>query len=421
MKIKIGNFNFVNDSPDEITRNIEANQLDYFFLDGKENTLFTEDSYYFDNAREEKVKNIEEFNFERELLKKYKVINYPKEIKNQINSFIEEKSIEKFIDKDYSRYDLYNNISVDDIISLQNDKEYSFRYGSIFTKDIQNNRIKINEFMYNPYSEKIDNLEEMYEKGIFRNQIKANLILLEIENNQAPRFINTILKIDEFYNGKQTINVLLKKDDKIKINSVIGNLLELRNNNISLSFSVEYEYKKLFNKEKVKLEDLRGISYGKNILEINPKDFINLKEQIAIDISDKFKFKLDEIKEKIEDEFIEYRFKCEKDINKRDIPYQLEVALDEIVKIEFNNNIIKEKIENNTYIEEQDGSLQDMPEWYSKKLEEIFEKNDLYKSLIQAEDVYKAIEIAKELNDDELLDILNEEVEKLEEEEEEYE
>lgn len=419
MKIKIGNFNFVNDSPDEITRNIEANQLDYFFLDGKENTLFTEDSYYFDNAREEKVKNIEEFNFERELLKKYKVINYPKEIKNQINSFIEEKSIEKFIDKDYSRYDLYNNISVDDIISLQNDKEYSFRYGSIFTKDIQNNRIKINEFMYNPYSEKIDNLEEMYEKGIFRNQIKANLILLEIENNQAPKFINTILKIDEFYNGKQTINVLLKKDDKIKINSVIGNLLELRNNNISLSFSVEYEYKKLFDKEKVKLEDLRGISYGKNILEINPKDFINLKEQIAIDIPDKFKFKLDEIKEKIEEEFREYRYKCEKDINKRDIPYQLEVALNNIVKIEFNNNIIKEKIENNTYIEEKDGTLQDMPEWYSKELEQIFEKNDLYKSLVQAEDVYEAIEIAKELNDDELLDILNEEQEALDDEEEE--
>ena len=59
-----------------------------------------------------------------------------------------------------------------------------------------------------------------------------------------------------------------------------------------------------------------------------------------------------------------------------------------------------------------------MPEWYSKKLEAIFEKNDLYKSLVQAEDVYEAIEIAKELNDDELLDILNEEQENLEEEEE---
>ncbi len=418
MRIKIGNFNFINDSPNVITGNIKDNELDYFYLDGKEDTLFIRSSYKFDNAKKEEYMNIEEFNFERDLLKKYKVVNYHREIKNQIDRFIKEKSIEKFKNNDYSRYDLYNNISISNIISLQNNKKYSFDSYSNFTKDIQNNRIKINDFIYNPYSEKIDNLEEMYEKGKFNAQIKSNLILLEIEHNQAPEFINTILKINEFCNGKQTINVLFKDENKVKINSNIGHLLEIRKNNISLSFSVEHEYKKLFNTEKVTIEDLRGISYGKNILEINPNTLLNLKEQIALTTADRFKFKLDEIKENIDEEFTQYKYECDDDINKGDIPFNLEIALDKIVKIEFNNNIIKEKIENNTYVEEQDGTLQDMPEWYSKKLEAIFEKNDLYKSLVQAEDVYEAIEIAKELNDDELLDILNEEQENLEEEEE---
>lgn len=417
MKIKIGNFNFISDGPNEIREEL-SNRLDYFYLDGKEDTLFIGSSYKFDNAKKEEFMNIEEFNFERDLLKKYRVVNYHKEIKNQINNFIQEKSIEKFINKNYSRYDLYNDISIHDILLLNNNKEYSFGYGSTITKDIQNNRIKINEFMYNPYNEKIDNLEEMYKKGKFNAQIKSNLILLEIEHNQAPEFINTILKVDEFCNGKQTINALLKDEDKVKINSDMRNLLNLSNNNISLSFSVRYEYEKLFDKEKVNLEDLRGISYGKNILEINPQTLLNLKEQIAINIDDKFRFKLDEIKESIDDEFREYIYKYEKDTNKRDVPYQLEVALDKIVKIEFNNNIIKEKIENNTYIEEKDGVLQDMPEWYSKKLEEIFEKNDLYKSLVQTDDINEAIEIAKELNDNELIDILKEEQENSEEEEE---
>lgn len=236
MKIKIRNFNFINDSPNVITGNIEDNELDYFYLDGKEDTLFIRSSYKFDNAKKEEFMNIEEFNFERDLLKKYRVVNYHKEIKNQINNFIQEKSIEKFINKNYSRYDLYNDISIDDILLLNNNKEYSFGYGSTITKDIQNNRIKINDFIYNPYSEKIDNLEEMYEKGKFNAQIRTNLILLEIEKNLAPEFINTILKIDEFLKGKQTINVLLKNDEKVKIDSCLSDLLYFNNNNISLGF-----------------------------------------------------------------------------------------------------------------------------------------------------------------------------------------
>lgn len=152
---------------------------------------------------------------------------------------------------------------------------------------------------------------------------------------------------------------------------------------------------------------------------IDPNTLLNLKKQIAITTADKFKFKLDELKKSIDDEFRRYGYEYDEKHFKTRMPYSIESALNNIVKIEFNNNIIKEKIENNTYIEEKDGTLQDMPEWYSKELEQIFEKNDLYNSLIETEDINKAIEIAKELKDDELLDILNEEQENLDDEEEE--
>lgn len=420
MKIKIGNFNFINDKENRLNRYTDL-ETKYFYLDGKEDTLFAKDNYFFERT----IYDLPIPEYEKSLLEKYEVVSIYKNMGDQINTFIENKVNEIFKNQSYSRYELYKNISIPDIECININNDFKFN-GFGLEINFDTNRIINNDFIFNPYTLEIENLDEKFKEGKFKKYIKDKLIEKEIENRIAPPFILEILKIDDFLNDKKTVNLCFKGYETFKANAQIRNFLYLENERIEINLSYSESnnfYKSNPNKyeNELKLENLRGISYGKNILEINPNTLLNLKEQIAITTADKFKFKLDEIKKSIDNEYLQYKYECDDKHFKTYMPFEIERTLDEIVKIEFNNNIIREKIENNTYIEEQDGILQDMPEWYSKKLEEIFLKNDLYKSLIQAEDVYEAIEIAKELQDDELLDILNEEQENLEEEEEEYE
>ena len=99
MKIKIGNFNFINDKENRLNRYTDL-ETKYFYLDGKEDTLFAKDNYFFERT----IYDLPIPEYEKSLLEKYEVVSIYKNMGDQINKFIENKVNEIFKNQSYSRY-----------------------------------------------------------------------------------------------------------------------------------------------------------------------------------------------------------------------------------------------------------------------------------------------------------------------------
>ncbi len=206
---------------------------------------------------------------------------------------------------------LYYLNLIDAQLNTQKDSEFVFDSSHNSSINFDNNKINMGDFTFNPYLEKIENLEEMYREGKFDKQIKANLINLELENDIAPKFMTELIKINDFLKDKKSVNILLKDCEKTKVDPHISYILELRENSIELDlgYNAEKEFEKANPNKNIadlKLEDLQGLSYGKQVLEINPDNLMDLRKQIAINPEDKLLFKIDELKEKLEDKFRKY-------------------------------------------------------------------------------------------------------------------
>lgn len=411
MRIKIGNFNYLNSKEDNKVNFSSyysvSDLFNYFYLDGKEDTLYVNSRINFDRAEEQKNRGFSFYDFERELLKKYLVIDYNIKITNEVNSFIQSKALKLFCNNNYSRYDLYNNINFSDIAMLEQNSKYIL--GNEFESyiDFQNNKIVKNGIIFNPYLDKLENLEELYKDGIFNKQIKASLIKLEVEKNVAPKFITTLININNFMKDKKSVNILFKYCEKSKINPHIRSFLDLRDNKINLELG--YNEEKFFKKanagkeaENLTIDDLQGLSYFKEILNINPNDFKELEKQIAITIEDKFLFKIDKLKEEVKDDYrhlmYEYHRKEAKiGSNYINFPYNIQDALNIITKIDVKNSQLNPenlKIEKENY-----------PEWYSNELENLFVKYNSIKKLENVDTIDDLKEIVNEIGDNELKQI----------------
>ena len=229
MEIKIGKFNFVSNGLEfELEEFNLKSRFDFFYVDDKRDTLYVNDRTNFDRANQYNLK------FEQELLRRFSIIDYRKLIRNKINTFIKEKTMKHYLDNNYSRYDLYNNIDFRKIGDLEKDKKCIFNFREKITPE---NRLMYQidggyKLFFEPYSEELENLEEVYKQGLFDRTIKNNLILLEIEKKKAPLYVTHIKEIQDFLKDKQTINVMFKDGNKIKVEANIGNFLYIRGNEI---------------------------------------------------------------------------------------------------------------------------------------------------------------------------------------------
>lgn len=398
MKIKIGKFNFINKEENKIylsSYSLNSNLFDYFYLDGREDTLYVNSRYMFDRAEELKNQKFTSYDFERDLLKKFMVIDYNMKITNEINSFIKEKVNNMFNNQEYSRYNLYNNITLNEILLLEQNSKYANNenYSSTFI-DFNNSTIQRGNIILDLYKEKIENLEELYNEGRFNKQIKAGLIKMEIENNIAPKFVTSFIKMNDFFTDKKSVNMLLKDCEKFKINPHISSFFDFKGNKVALNLS--YNEEKWFEKENpgrdpkdLKLDDIKGLSYSKEVLELNPEDFKDIEKQIAITLEDKLLFKIDNLKNELEDEYTEIKI-----ANRWNIPYSIREALNEITKIDLRNS---QREAGNL-----EGEIEKYPDYYSEKLEDIFRRYDLINQLNQAETLEDIKEITRELGDNEL-------------------
>lgn len=367
MKIKIGNFNFISNHDNKLNSYTDMREyLNYFYLDGQEDKLYVNSNYYFDSDK---------YPYEKELLSKYQIVNYLDAIKNDVDKFVKNIAWNKFKDKDYIRYYLYNNISIDEITKVNNSINYEFDYSNGKITDFDSNRIIIDGIIYNPYTNKIDNLEELYKNGKFNSLIDNNIINFEIENGKAPDFIYEILKIKDFIEDKEYINIKYKDNSKEKIKTY--HFLDKYKNKISFHSNRDYK-------------QIDSISFNRKEMPINVEKLEYIENQIIETPTDKLLFKKDELYNDIFTEYRNYREKFKEDYYKKnneacDIPDYIQYALNEITRDDISG--IKKK-----------------PEWYSEELEKLFEKYTAIKQLNDLETIEDLKEIAIELNDAELME-----------------
>ena len=388
MNIKIGKFNFINNKDSKIYFNgydLDFNLFNYFYLDGKEDTLYVSSRDNFDKIDDP---GYSEYNLEKELSKKFYILDYNTEVENAVNSFIKDKARQIYRSESYSNYKLYNNISLNEIISVEENSKFSL--GSTYDSyiDVKNSEIVIYGIKLNPYTQVITNLEDFYKNGRFDEVIKANLIKLELQDNIAPKFVSTLIEINNFFKKKNNVNLLIKGCEKFKIEPYIRSFLDFRNNNIELDLS--YKSERNFKKNnmnieprKIELEDLQGLSYGKEILNIEPKNLENIINQIVLSPKDKLFYRLDKIEENINNKYRNI-YKGNMDLN---LPSNLKTPknLDELESITYGTG---------------DKEIDDKIYEYTKQLYDI----ELIKNTDSVEEFNKAI---KDLNDNELNSIIN--------------
>lgn len=397
MEIKIGKFNFVSAGSEFDLEEFDLkSRFDFFYVDNKKDTLYVNDRTNFDRANQCDLK------FEQELLRKFLIIDYRMLIRNKINTFIKEKTIKHYLDNNYSRYDLYNNIDFREIRDLENEKNCRFDFREKITPE---NKLMYQiaggyKLFFDPYSEKVENLEEVYKQGLFDRTIKNNLILLEIEKKKAPLYVTYIKEIQDFLKDKQTINVMFKDGNKIKVDADIEDILYIRNNEISLNISGHKEYE---------LKDLESLVFNRTEFKIDTNKLINLKAQIIQTPADMLSFKIDEMEQNLYRAYSKFESK-----QSYNIPVTLEGCISKISDIDKKNN--QREKNDFMYVKEE------YPNWYTEEFKELLKEHDrieLLKNAICIEDIK---EVAIETGDKELQRIYyileGEELEEIEEESE---
>lgn len=399
MKIRIGNFNFINKKENKafLSTYKELGDLDLFYLDGKEDCIFNMSNYFIDKVKDNPDAFSDDYyKFEREVIKSFsRIINYREAARNQINDFIKEKVDEIYKEHKYLRYDLYNNITISDILNLSQSIG-PFENEAI---DFDTNKVSLNGFLYNLYTEKVENMEEKYNDNFFKKQIKDGLILKEIEDGKAPKFILEIVKINDFLNDKKRVNVNIEGANTYKSDANLTNIIDLRNNQIELNFGWKNDFEKAnpdLESRDFEHNDLVSLSHGKNVLEIPKGVFKNLKEQISLLITDKFLFKLDELAEKVNSDYYDFYRDIEEyrrqNYSKPNLPslppYYIRDSINEITRNEIHG--------------------EEQPYWYKEnkdKVENLFTKyqavKDLksFENIQQFEDGIKVFEEDKEFQE----------------------
>lgn len=376
MKIKIGKFNFVSKEKKEFELSSYSVQskFDYFYMDGKEDTLYVNSRMKFDS------KYIEYYKFEQELLKKYYILEYSAVINNIINDFINKKTREIFIKNNYTSYELYKDFSISRLKNLNRDTQCSFTYSTAINFDTNKLICKLNggnSIIFDPYTEKIDNLEELYQRGIFHNEIKAGLILKEIQYKKAPEFIMSLAEINDFLKEKKSVNLVFNDEKKIKVEAEIDDIFNIYNEKINLHVDGNYEF-----------EDLKSLKFNKTELSIIQKNYLDIQRQIIRTTEDRLMLKIEELKSELEQNFSEY----EKQVLY--IPTSIEECIERIIDIERNNLQVEEGVTK--------GNKREYPEWYSKSFTNLWQDYERIKILENVNSLEEIKEEAKKTGDNEL-------------------
>lgn len=372
MIIKIGKFNFVSENKEEfrLFQDNSYSMFSYFYMDGKEDTLYVHSRSDFDKE------NKEYYKFEQELLKRYYILEYSSLLHNRIQKFISDKTFEIFKNNNYSSYELYKDISIRKLQSLDTDIKCSLSYNT----KINFNTSKLvyaldngDSIIFDPYTEEIHNLEELYKKGLFDNEIKAGLILKEIQHKKAPKFILKLAEINTFLKEKKNVNLIFNDGNKIKTEAELDEIFNIYGKKISLHSSNE-------------LENLNAVTFNKSEVTINSEDFSDIEKQIIRTTEDIILHKVDQLKEELKDKFDKYRNETE-----YYMPDTIKECIERITTLEKNNFKIEQEQEKEKY-----------PGWYSKEFTNLWQDYERIKTLENIDNLEDIKDEAIKTEDEEL-------------------
>lgn len=372
MIIKIGKFNFLSENKEEfrLSQYDLISKFDYFYMDGKEDTLYVNSRSDFDKE------NKEYYKFEQELLKRYYILEYSSLIHNRIQKFINDKTFQIFKSNNYSSYKLYKDISIREIKYLNYNIKHSFSYSrkiNFTTNKVVYALDNGDTIIFDPYTEEIHNLEELYKKGLFDKEIKAGLILKEIQQKKAPKFIMKLAEIDNFLKEKKNVNLIFNDGNKIKSVAELDEIFDIYNKKIKLNSNYEPR-------------DLKSITSNRSEVIINDKDFIDIEKQIIRTTEDLILHKLDQLKVELKDKFDKYRSETE-----YYMPDTIKECIEKITTLEKNNFKIEQEQEKEKY-----------PGWYSKEFTNLWQDYERIKTLEKVDNLEDIKDEAIKTGDEEL-------------------
>lgn len=261
--------------------------------------LYGLDSYDFRiEYKSEIFKKIEDLGFN--------IINITEMIRGKIKDILDEE-IDKFIKKNINNIDYITDFSIDKHSNYESISFDFIREANYFGKDTRNDEEtlksidiyinKVNEgiiklgtdrysnygFEYNLETNKF-NIEN---KEIMRNiyserQLKVFLAYEQYKQGKTPAIYNEIAKINNFLEDKKSVIVELHNGTKIKAETYLGSILDIRDNG-EIYIADRYSNKIIegypINSYECLGTQLKCLKYGRNVLPIQSNVLENLSTE----------------------------------------------------------------------------------------------------------------------------------------------
>ena len=274
-------------------------RLKIMILKSNPEKLYGLDSYDFRiEYKSEIFKKIEDLGFN--------IINITEMIRGKIKDILDEE-IDKFIKENINNIDYITDFSIDKHSNYESISFDFMREANYFGKDTRNDEEtlksidiyinKVNEgiiklgtdrysnygFEYNLETNKF-NIEN---KEIMRNiyserQLKVFLAYEQYKQGKTPAIYNEIAKINNFLEDKKSVIVELHNGTKIKAETYLGSILDIRDNG-EIYIADRYSNKIIegypINSYECLGTQLKCLKYGRNVLPIQSNVLENLSTE----------------------------------------------------------------------------------------------------------------------------------------------
>lgn len=260
----------------------------WLLIKGVENKIFCLKSSEINNSSEF-VKNIKNYN--------YQIIDLEKRIRQKANDAID-RELNKIFDENKFKEDMileyeitekidketgeiipekiYKHINDAHLFGIKyRDNEYRTRYLNLGLNSISDGIITVMDtnIKYDLLKDKFLSTDREVLLAFYQpNEIKQIISYEKHQLGIGSDFYSEILKINNFMKDKKTINVELKNGTEFKTDARLREILNIQCNGeifISSTYNQKIIEGEKFNDYQYKIDELKCLKYGKNILEID--------------------------------------------------------------------------------------------------------------------------------------------------------
>lgn len=260
----------------------------WLLIKGVENKIFCLKSSEINNSSEF-VKNLKNYN--------YQIIDLEKRIRQKANDAID-RELNKIFDENKFKEDMILEYEITEKVDKETgeiipekaykyindahlfgikyrDNEYRTRYLNLGLNSISDGIITVMDtnIKYDLLKDKFLSTDREVLLAFYQpNEIKQIISYEKYQLGIGSDFYSEILKINNFMKDKKTINVELKNGTEFKTDARLREILNIQCNGeifISSTYNQKIIEGEKFNDYQYKIDELKCLKYGKNILEID--------------------------------------------------------------------------------------------------------------------------------------------------------